>query len=188
MARVITFSRLFPATHPRKGEPTYFVEKLWNSIHSINGIFSTNYYEIVSLNPSKENDAELFWKKIRADYDTLGEKHHTIRVGKRWKVGDKFSPRVWIGKPYASKMITIAPDIEIKKVWDFEMKPKLFIDECEMYINGERINGESFKTLAQNDGLAAGELLYWFGGSNAMDSKRKPFSGQIICWNENINY
>lgn len=36
------------------------------------------------------------------------------------KVGDKFSPRVWSGKPYRSKMITIAPDIEVKQIWDFE--------------------------------------------------------------------
>lgn len=34
MSKVITFSRTFPAYHPRKGEPTYFVEKFWTSINA----------------------------------------------------------------------------------------------------------------------------------------------------------
>lgn len=45
-------------------------------------------------------------------------KEHTIRKGKRWKVGDKFSPRIWSGKPYKSKQIILAPDTEIKQVFD----------------------------------------------------------------------
>jgi hypothetical protein len=36
MAKVITFSRFFPAYHPRKGEPTYFVEKIWAHLISDN--------------------------------------------------------------------------------------------------------------------------------------------------------
>ena len=33
MSKVITFSRYFPSYHPRKGEPTFFVEKIhWGLI------------------------------------------------------------------------------------------------------------------------------------------------------------
>jgi hypothetical protein len=31
MSKVITFSRVFPSYHPKKGQPTYFVEKLYKS-------------------------------------------------------------------------------------------------------------------------------------------------------------
>ena len=27
----------------------------------------------------------------------------------------------------------------VKKIWDFEMKPKLWFDECEYYINGKTL-------------------------------------------------
>ena len=32
MARIITFSRTFPAYHPKAGEPTYFVEMILNDL------------------------------------------------------------------------------------------------------------------------------------------------------------
>ncbi|MGL4598529.1 MAG: hypothetical protein ACRCYO_13510 [Bacteroidia bacterium] len=32
MAKVITFSRVFPAHHPKKGQPTHFVEKVWANL------------------------------------------------------------------------------------------------------------------------------------------------------------
>ena len=31
MSRVMTFSRVFPSYHPRKGDPTYFVEAILNA-------------------------------------------------------------------------------------------------------------------------------------------------------------
>lgn len=142
MAKVITFSRTFPAYHPQKGQPTLFVES------------------IIS-----------------------GEKKHTIRAGHRWSVGDKFSPRVWSGKPYNSPQIIIAPDMEIKKVWNIEIFNEL---GC-IYI-GVRQNKNTFLLLpfgdvAKNDGLTFQEMLWWFNVK-----PDKLFTGQIICWNENVNY
>lgn len=106
--------------------------------------------------------------------DNYKAKHHTIRAGNRWKVGDKFSPRVWSKKPYNSKHIIIAPDIEVKKIWDFEIK------DSEVIINGCLYNGKA-KELIKNDGLKEMEFWQWF-------KFPKPFKGQIICWNENIEY
>jgi len=161
MSRVITFSRYFPAYHPRKGEPTYFVEGIWESIRNNQNIDSPQYHYM-----KFESDI-MRWKQYQP-------KHHTIRAGNRWKVGDKFSPRVWSGKPYNSKQIIIAPDIEIKKVWNFEIK------DSEVNINGFLYNGKT-KDLIKNDGLEEMDFWNWF-------QFPKPFSGQIICWNENINY
>lgn len=164
MAKVITFSRTFPAYHPRKGDPTYFVEKFWESI----GL------------PGKEycfNLPDEYQNLLRSDSKSVWPKFHTIRSGFRWGAGDKFSPRVWSGKPYQSKQIIIAPDIEIKKIWHFEKDPigKNFI------LNGIEKSPDSLLEIAKNDGLELSDLLLWFKYPN-------PFSGQIICWNENISY
>jgi hypothetical protein len=164
MSKVITFSRVFPAYHTRAGKETWFVEKLHRSLdmQNINNSHTQVSHEMMTL------------FNFTA-YAMVQPKHHTIRAGNRWKVGDKFSPRVWSGKPYRSPQIIIAPDIEIKKIWDFEI-------ESDGYRLGEDyINTEKLKEIAKNDGLTADDLELWF-------AEYKTMKGQIICWNENINY
>jgi hypothetical protein len=160
MARVITFSRYFPSYHPKAGESTYFVEKFWNSIYDDLGVIP---FELA--------------RELKA-VDCDESKHHTIREGKRFKAGDYFSPRVWSGKPYASKQIKIAHDIKIRKVWDFELTfDDLFYISKELYAYSS--SHDALETLARNDGLEQVDLLNWFN---------KPFEGQIICWNKDIDY
>ena len=164
MSKVITFSRYFPSYHPRKGEETFFVEKFWEGI-------GESYFD-------QYKEARL---------GNFEPKYHTIRAGNRWKVGDKFSPRVWSGKPRRSKQIIIAPDIEIKKIWDFEM------DECGIFSIDSKYLLYDFLSsemdpeikLAKNDGLSQDDFFHWFMPNF---NKPKAFKGQIICWNENINY
>ncbi len=159
MSRVLTFSTVFPSYHPRKGEPTDFVKKI---------LIALKGKEICSQN-------------FGFDADLYEPKYHTIRAGNRWKVGDKFSPRVWSGKPYKSKQIVIAPDIDIKKIWDIE------IIEGEYYIDGKYHSGEhehnheKLELIAKNDGLSKHDLIDWL-------QFNKPFRGQIICWGQNITY
>jgi hypothetical protein len=33
--KVITFSRTYPSYHPKAGQPTYFVEKVWSSLDKL---------------------------------------------------------------------------------------------------------------------------------------------------------
>lgn len=107
-------------------------------------------------------------------------KHHTIRSGHRFKEGDWFSPRVWSGKPYNSKQIIIAPDIQVKKEWKFDL--------CDDYIwiNAKKhchvLEHELLESFAMNDGLESQDLLDWF------KYPKETQDNQIICWNENINY
>lgn len=165
MSKVITFSRLFPAYHPRKGEPTYFVEKIWSGIKED---FSKT---LIGLDNELFNFSKGIYKP----------KYHTIRAGNRWKVGDKFSPRVWSDKPYRSKQITISPDIEIKKVW--EVKIEQFGSSKIISYPTKRKGYDymiSLGDVANNDGLSIKDFNNWF--------IKVPFIGQIICWNENINY
>lgn len=174
MSKVITFSRYFPAYHTRKGEPTYFVEQIQNSLISMN--WEIDLYK--NINPPMK-----FLESLTKE--NVGYKHHTIRAGNRWKVGDKFSPRVWSGKPYNSKQIIIAPDIEVKKVWDVKVEKNHFQDDdgtiaivTKIIIDGMH-KTENYEKLAANDGLNIDDLCNWF---------YKPMEGQIICWNENITY
>lgn len=171
MSRVITFSTKFPSHHPRKGEPTYFVEKIQESIVLLGKLEITDE----QLKIGKAITKDIVWAK-----------GHTIRAGARWNKGDKFSPRIWSGKPYASKQIAIAPDIEIKEIWSIIIDDLGFI-----YIDGnlpELKDYDSYLTkLAKNDGLEPQDFIDWFTTSPSF-KKDKSFLGQILCWDESIEY
>ncbi len=156
MSKVITFSRVFQKSHPRAGEPTFFVEKIVKALDE-------NKFQPL------QNDIYNFF-----DEDFYNEKaipkYHTIRSGNRWKVRDKFSPRIWSGKPYASKMITISPDIEIKNIYPFELTKYEFI------LNGQKLGLKELEVVAKNDGLSSEDFEYWFNS--------KDFKGQVICWSD----
>lgn len=137
MSKVIMFSRVFPAYHPKKGEPTFFVEKL---------LISRQGKDICSQN-------------FGFDADKFEPKHHTIRSGHRFKVRDYFSPRVWSDKPYRSKQIIIAPDIKIEKVFDFK------ITKYGYFVNKRQIGFYELPELAKNDGLEVDDFECWFNFS-----------------------
>lgn len=174
MSKVMTFSRTYPAYHPKAGQPTYFVEKIVKSLHW------ERPHPPVDIRSGFDIDIYL----------NVEPKHHTIRAGHRWKVCDWFSPRVWgddinpkTGRsgPYHSKMITFAPDIQVKKVWDFSIILGV-ICIGDWHLDGETEgHHELVERLAVNDGLSKDDLIAWF-------KYPKPFDGQIICWNESIEY
>lgn len=178
MSIVLTFSRTFPSYHLRKGEPTYFVEKIWNWLVNEDG-YSLPIYHTQEL-------PDLLNFCSGAIMNECGIKSHTIRVGNRWKVGMKFSPRIWSGKPYASKQIIIAPDIEVKKVWDIE----ILFEPNQIHIGIP--NGKqqwlllSLGDVAKNDGLTVHDFYNWF--DTKQNRKQKIVKAQIICWSVNVNY
>lgn len=190
MSRVITFSRTYPSYHPNAGEQTYFVEKIWKSFYK-DGLPE-------SFHPFIDNTVDILTKRHFFDYanwlQELGPKYHTIRAGHRWKVGDWFSPRVWMlpGGRFTkgNKQIQFAPDIQIKKVWDFEMD---LLGICTIAKPGEQqtytfmYSEDMDEEIASNDGLTPEDFYWWF--SRSPDFKKKGgFQGQIISWNENIEY
>lgn len=173
MSRVITFSRVFPSYHPKAGQSTFFEYKIARSLYDqrlITDEIGMRFPDLVAM--------------VAYGHEP---KHHTIRAGNRWKAGDWFSPAVWgndinpkSGRsgPYQSKQIKFAPDIQIKKVWDFmvDVEGCFFINQkLYAYPNSEH----TLQPLAKNDGLEWMDLLNWF---------QEPMIGQIICWNENIEY
>jgi len=163
MAKVITFSRTFPAYHPKAGQPTYFVEKFYNSLFSRNNLMD-------------------YPKGLEINETILEMKKHTIRAGARWKKGEYFSPRVWSAKPYNSPQTILAPDTIITNVYDFEISKHavVYLNQKPIYEFCGEYTG-AIRTVAENDGLTPSELLDWF-------KYPKPFKGQVICWNQNVKY
>jgi hypothetical protein len=191
MSKVITFSRVFPSYHPKKGQPTYFPEKIITSLDI------EEYRKMTLMDFLSEEFDPTEEEFIKGSCNPLFHhipKYHTIRAGQRWKEGDWFSPRVWSGKPYNSPQIIIAEDIQIKKALDIEItlvqdyltigiEDDLFYEENSRFA----IQKDSLELLSKNDGLSSQDLKDWFLLSPNF-KKKSSFVGQIICWNDQINY
>lgn len=155
----IMFSRVFPAYHPRKGEPTYFVEQMLKQL----------------IADRKAPISRLDDKFVdRSVLDTVGFKGHTVRKGHNFKAGDYFTPKVWTEHPYRSVKYQFAPSVLVEKTFDFQLSKSDFI------VNGVVYGLKQLERLAMNDGLTCEDFECWF---NSMQ-----FDGQIICWNSEINY
>jgi hypothetical protein len=176
--RVITFSRHFPKGHPKAGQETHFVEKMWLALID-QGLISMSKAVELSRQTGIGN---LDMNNIRKVEQTL--KFHTIRAGNRWKVGDMYSPRVWSGKPYASKQIEFAPPIRIEKIWEFGISEHDYFIKTDGVIKS--ISYKLLKEIALNDGLELDDFESWF----ATHPKKNEtlFTGQILCHNPEINY
>jgi len=99
-----------------------------------------------------------------------GEKKHTIRNGSRWKVGMLFSPRIWTGRPYASKQKSIIEGVGmVEEVYGFEVNKGI------PYINGNPLSVYQATIVCKNDGLEWYDFVQWI-------LNKDGFDGQIICW------
>jgi hypothetical protein len=183
MSRVLPFSTKFPAYHKRAGEQTFFVEKLLKMI----SVSDANRSELVGAFNKRITDGGF--KTELADYKICASaepKYHTIRAGHRWKAGDLCSPRVWSGVPYQEKQIVICDDIEVKKVWNFNITIHSWDVAKEefaalIYLQGKRVAPDLLLEIAKNDGLELGDFLAWF-------KFPMEFDGQVICFDSKINY
>lgn len=176
MSRVLTFSRQFPSYHPRKGQPTRFVEAILTQL----GIdYTSDAYLLWLTNNNQDILAGTLYDFFLSLSQDIDPKHHTLRNNQRWQAGNKFSPRVWSGIPYNSKQIIFAPDVEVKKVWSFMINILEFRINNRTYRCETEGDFEKLASIGENDGLNRHDLVFWLKGN---------FSGQIICWNDKINY
>lgn len=191
MSKVIIFSEYYPKYHPRAGEPTFFVEKIWQGLSNL-GLNLSEMEEFMS--PALDMQSERFIQSDPDDWIKL-VKYHTIRRGNRWKVGDWFSPRVWSGIPYRSKQIQFAPDIQVKKVWKILVWWNNTIciwlqDENTSewtFINKSYEQHPSVPLIIRNDGIETKEDFFsWL--TYGLTKTKPAFEGQIICWNDKIVY
>lgn len=195
MPKVLTFSTTYPAHHKRAGGPTYFHFKYLSSLKGcydkddiellVNNLEDFYYKEkvLVSHITNMYNGVigeNRIFTGVKDIVDNIESKNHTIRSlskngESRWKAGDFFSPRIWIGKPYHSEQFTIAPYKKIEKVYDIEINGKY------VAIEGFLLKDKDLDILASNEGLSLGDLKEWL---------KMPcqFKGQIIVWNKEIEY
>lgn len=167
--KVLSFSRYFPKGHPKVGTETNFPEKIMACL--------------ADKIPGWQMKEDFVLYDWYAYYNCTMPKGHTIRAGSRFKPGDMASLRVWSGAPYRSKQIEFA-QVEVKKTWDIEINVKQ--TSPVILINGKLLTYDAGLVLIANDGLTAADFIGWF----SIHPKRKceSFRGQIICWDDSINY
>jgi len=165
---VLSFSTVFPSHHPRKGEPTYFVQKIWKGLveEPDDALYS--------------HDVAGHWSVYKEIHNTIKPKFHTLRAGNRFKVGDFFLPRIWSGKPYCSKQFSIWNPIQVRKTWDVKITIEKFT--FELLLEGKL--PKDLEEIAINDGLSVYDFIYWF----RYKKSHFEMDGQIICWNDSIDY
>ena len=169
---VITLSQTFPATHSRKGQPTFFKQQLLNA-----------------LNMGKKGSGQYAVPHSGSADDRLGRKLHTIRANyPLWK--ERFdqiargeaclSIRQWTGKPYASKQVeiarlTIEDGIGLQRIKYGETQTSLrtYKNWYVPQANGMlRMLNE--REVANHDGLSKEDWVEWF--NNPAYDKREYFA------------
>lgn len=191
MAKVRTLSQRFPKGHIRQGEPTYFVEKVLNSLNGI-GI-NMSWAHLLDINSKNVQDGKIsesdlweFWNKVTFNRhlpkNINEQKHHTIRANskkgqKHFETGEEIQLAVWSGKPYASPQIKICPPLKVK-CYDFEVFHNTMPQGIEwpLLVDGYDTDIEQ---VSKNDGLTVEDFKSWF-------KYPSPFVGQIIAWNDPI--
>lgn len=172
---LLSFSTVFPAYHPKNGQPTHFIEKMWSGLLHIDHFFYQQF--LPGHNDEDMAQALEFRNKVLR----FTPKYHTIREGHRFKVGDSLLPWCWSGKPYRSKWVRPFDNgnlaIPIERVWNIEMRFEQTSPVA--IIEGNILRWDEFKVLATNDGLSPGEMMAWFN---------KTMHGQIVCWSPDIRY
>jgi hypothetical protein len=158
-------SRQFPAYHPRKGQPTSFVEKIWKSLY-VNNSCPDQVSEWI-------NNYVAIMKCDLASFNDIHKKLHTIRSGSRFKAGATASLKVWSGRPYWTSPIEFA---QVKIVKTLPVDIYFTNGEMRIMIDGNIHN--NCELVAKNDGLELADFYGWF---------QKPMSGQIICFSD-VNY
>ena len=141
---VLILSKVFPSTHPRKGEPTRFFDKFLAG-------------QALSRGEVWLVDAKLH--TIRANYPLWVKRIAEIQRGEA-----VLSVRQWSGKPYASKQKLIAnltkdDGVGIQKL-QLEVADKLFGKYHARIDDG--CGSASIIELATNDGLSLEDWKEWF--------------------------
>lgn len=166
----LTLSQTFPATHPRKGEPTYFKEKIYNAGVLMSGPVD---YQL----PANSKDLNVTkLHTIRANYKLWAYRFAKIETGQAC-----LSVRVWSGKPYRSKQIEIArltkdDGIGLQALEFLEFDPAF---KPGIWIAGKTYSQSQKLILAENDGLSFDDWNAWFFGKKKNGQPLYDLSGTM---------
>jgi hypothetical protein len=135
---VLMISKVFPATHPRKGQPTYFREKILCK--------SLTDEEIGRIAQGVQKITT-----IRLNYDLWASRAEKINAGKAI-----LSLRQWSGKPYRSKQVEF---LQLEKIG----VQKLVLDVNLGWFIDDYDSDVTVMCMAKNDGLSLDDFKKWFG-------------------------
>lgn len=155
--KILRFAYTFPEWHPSKKLPTGFAEKICKSAEKSAETWM--------------GMADIDW--VQFYHPELKPKHHTIRKGNEYNVGDRFIPM--LTKPGMDYYPVFKPYIEVRSVYKFEMVDGVY------FLENSQLTDAQLEVIAQNDGLSISDFKAWF-------ERDKSFQGQIICWSNNVKY
>lgn len=177
MAKIRTLSQYFLKGHKKYQQPTFFPEMFLNSLCL--SYTSFEYFRLlINFNDHiPPNRIAEFYENLNPEIKQ--SKHHTLRLGKHFSENEKISIRTWLGKPYNTQQLILAPSIHLKRVYNIQLG-KYLNGELVAILNDKKIN---INTLSVNDGLTTEDFNEWFNSLKP----GKLVDAQILCWNH-INY
>lgn len=140
---VLTVSRVFPTTHTRKGQETFFPQK----IDQLNMVDSLKLFQ-----PQKIHT-------IRANYELWKTRIEQVQKGEAI-----LSIRYWSEKPYRSKQVEICQldkDSGIGVQELFFKLSSLHLPTIDTNSSG-KYSVPSLELLSKNDGLSVNDFKEWF--------------------------
>lgn len=154
----LTLSQLFPSTHCRAGEQTFFLEKLNNALagyeFSLHARWD-NSYDLTQIWCETIREKKLH--TIRANYDFWARRFEKIYAGEA-----VLSIREWVGKPYGKgstqrEIVRLTRDdgIGLQRL----TVAGTSITFHPLFVDGVAVSSEA---LAQNDGLSVPDWRNWF--------------------------
>lgn len=160
----LTLSQVFPSTHCRAEEPTYFREKLLNEIENrlmTPVVVSRERLSKDIICNTCENITGRKVHTIRANYDFWARRFEKIAAGEA-----VLSIREWVGKPYGKgstqrEIIRLTRDdgIGLQRLdFAYGTLSTAWIDW------GKRRLSCPLELLALNDGLSLNDWREWFKG------------------------
>ena len=135
----IMLSKVFPVTHQRKGEPTFFSQKVQAAK------FPTVY-------PNETPKLHT----IRANYPLWEKRIAEVQSGNA-----EICLRQWTGKPYRSKTVEI---MRLTADDGVGIQCLTFYDNRIIYPTVDNNYQPSIKEISANDGLSKDSWIEWFRG------------------------
>lgn len=162
-------SRVFPATHPRAGQRTYFEEKTFSGTYLNPHATFTD----AIINSGMYHTAEPKLHTIRENYDLWARRAENINKGEA-----VLSLRQWTGSPYNYKR-------DGSKPVEFMRMEKIGVQKIQIFTSGNtkgvrvEYNLKNIHEVANNDGLSVDDFCKWF---------KKDIEGVVIHFTENFRY
>jgi len=154
---VLWISPTFPHDHPRKGEPTYFVEKIKHGVFGMSYLKDENMSKIHTCRADSKNS-----KKKKGAYEEWKRKIDEVNRGEAI-----LSVRMWSGSAY-NRLHDGSHPIEIAQ---FDKNSGIAVQELRFYPNwmgnifydnGDSPNLVMPNELSKNDGLSLEDFKAWF--------------------------